>query len=159
MSWENLKVLTRVLPVLNVAGVKVNGPGKLTTGPAPATGTLRINPHQLETKAGGPAQPPSAEAAAFAKKQQLAVRSFTVDDTVRTRRWFNDAMTQSKNNLDAFVTATVQQLNKGVSEQSLAEAQAVINELGRTAQGADAVRKQVTAAAVARTINISKGRK
>jgi hypothetical protein len=155
MAWPNFAHLTKPLVVQDI---KIQGPGKLVLASAVSGTTEKLTPHRMETQAGGPAEPPNADAVAFAKRQTLAVRPIRSDDKVRTRPWFNVAMTQSKENLDTFVQMAVDQLRKGINAQSLAEAQAVFNELSKTPEGAAAVRRQVNPQSLAQAIKLSKGR-
>ena len=156
MAWENFAHLTKPLVLQDIKTIQ--GPGKLVRATAVSGTTEKLTPHRMETEAGGPAEPPIAEAVAFSKRQGQTVRRIAADDKVRTRPWFNVAMTQSKENLDTFVQMAVDQLRRGINAQSLMEAQAVFNELSKTPQGAEAVRKRVNAQSLAQAIQLSKGR-
>ncbi len=154
MSWNNFNHLTRPL-VLEEA--KVKGPGKHVRGAA--IGTDKLTPHRLESQAGASSAAPHTEILAFVKRQAVAVRPFRAEENVRTRPWFNVAMTQSHEDLNTFLAKTVEQLRRGINAQSLAEAQAVFNEFSRTPQGAAAVRRHVNPETLSEAIKLSKGRK
>jgi hypothetical protein len=155
MPWENLAQLSKPI---EMKAIDITGPGKTVLAAVAPAQTPKIAPNGLTTASGAAPTPAPAEAVAFANKQANAVRLYTVDPKVRMLGWFNDAMTQSKENLDTFVQATMTQLNKGINEQSLTTAQVVLNELSRTPAGSAAVRRQLTAPAIAKIILTSKGR-
>jgi hypothetical protein len=155
MPWANLALLTKPI---ELKAIDITGPGKTVLGAVKPTETPKIAPNGLTTASGAAPTPAPAEAVAFANKQAAAVRHYTVDPNVRMLGWVNDAMTQSKENLDTFVQTTMTQLSKGINEQTLTTTQVVLNELSRTPEGAAAVRRQVTAPAIAKIIVASRGR-
>lgn len=151
MSWLNYANLDK--PV-EIPEAEVSGPGEHRRNIQPANAHKSI-PLGLETRSGGATTPPPAEAVEFAKRQR--VRRSTVNPDVRTRAWLNNAMSTSNNDYDAFVTKVIAYLRRAINEQSLSEAQAVLNELSRTPEGAAAVQKQLTHENLALAIKISKG--
>ena len=151
MSWSNYASLIKPL---EIPEVQVTGSGAHTRIAPAAPKTI---PHRAETKAGGADVAPPAEATAFVKAQTQRVRVVSVDPAIRTRPWFNNAMTTSNNDYSAFVGKLAAQLQRGVNEQSLTEAQAVLNEISRTPEGAAAVQKQFTSDVIAQLIKTSKG--
>jgi hypothetical protein len=88
-----------------------------------------------------------------------AVRHLSADPTVRTRPWLLDAIKNANGNLESIVAATGKYLAKGVNEQTLLDAQAVLNEISRTAEGSAIVRKMLTKDDVTRIANLSRGRR
>jgi hypothetical protein len=74
------------------------------------------------------------------------------------RPWFNQAIKDTDGKIDAFLGKAVEQLSKGVNEQSIVEAQDVFNEISRTPEGTAAVQKHATRANLLRLIHVSKGR-
>jgi hypothetical protein len=155
MPWANLAQLTKPI---ELKSIDITGPGKTVLGTVTPDQTARIAPNGLTTASGAAPTPAPKEAVAFAAQQAKAARFYTVDPKVRMLPWFNDAMTQSKENLDTFIQTTMAQMNKGINEQSLTIAQVVLNELSRTPEGSAAVRRQLTAPAIAKVILASKGR-
>ena len=155
MAWANLAHLTKPI---ELKAIDITGPGKTVLGTVTPAQTPKIAPNGLTTESGASPTPAPPEAVAFANKQAAAVRFYTIDPKVRMLPWLNDAMNQSKNNLDTFIQTTVTQLKKGINAQTLTTAQVVLNELSRTPEGSAAVRRQMTAPAIAQIILASKGR-
>lgn len=155
MPWANLALLTKPI---ELKAIDITGPGKTVLGTVNPAQTPKIASNGLTTASGAAPTPAPAEAVAFANRQAAAVRFYTVDPKVRMLGWVNDAMTQSKENLDTFIQTTMTQLSKGINEQTLTVTQVVLNELSRTPEGAAAVRRQLTAPAIAKIILASKGR-
>jgi hypothetical protein len=156
MSWKNFDRLAQ--PMISKE-IEVKGPGKLTHGSAVTSSFEKLIPHLMETLAGGSTKAPPAEAVAFAKRQTMAVRRLGAGDKVRTRPWFTVAMTQSNNNLDTLLAKTIEHLHKNINAQSLAETQAVFNELSRTPEGAATVRRHANPDSLSQAIKLSKERK
>jgi hypothetical protein len=152
MAWANFAHLTK----LDTDGISIKGTGKGEQ--SPASSGERLNPLGAESKAGGPAAKPSADVTKFLETQQRAVRRHKFNPDLRTRPWFNQAAKETEGKPDAFVAKAVEQLARGVNEQSIIEAQDVLNEVSRTPEGTIAVQKQATKANVLRLITMSKGR-
>jgi hypothetical protein len=152
MAWANFAHLTK----LDTAGISIKGTGKAEQSPAGSG--KRLNPIAAESKAGGPAAKPTADLTKFLETQQRAVRLHKFNPDLRMRPWFNQAAKDTEGKIDAFVAKAVEQLAKGVNEQSIIEAQDMLNEVSRTPEGTVAVQKQATKANVLRLIAMSKGR-
>ena len=152
MSWANFTHLTKS----DTGQISIKGTGKGQQSPAASGNPLR--PIHAELKSGGPAGKPSAEATKFLEAQQRAVRRHKFNPDLRMRPWFNQAIKDTEGKIDAFVDKAVEQLTKGVNEQSIIEAQDVLNEVSRTPEGTVAVQKHATKANLLRLINFSKGR-
>jgi hypothetical protein len=151
MSWTNFTHLTK--PDTGQISIKGTGKGQQST----AIGTP-LRPINAESKSGGPANKPGADVTKFLETQQRAVRRHKFNPDLRMRPWFNQAIKDTEGKIDAFVEKAVEQLTKGVNEQSIIEAQDVLNEVSRTPEGTVAVQKQATKANLLRLINFSKGR-
>ena len=153
MSWSNYPHLTRPIPIPDAA---VTGEGTHTrTTPVGAASKPMLQ--REETKAGGAADAPPAEALAFVKLAAARARIRVVNPETRNRPWFANAASTSDKNLDTFVGKLIAQLRRALNEQSFTEAQDVLNELSRTPEGAAAVQKQLTKENLALAIKISKG--
>jgi hypothetical protein len=152
MSWANFTHLTK--PVTDQISIKGTGKGQQSTA---ASGNP-LRPISAESKSGGPASKPGADVTKFLETQQRAVRRHKFNPDLRMRPWFNQAIKDTEGKIDDFVGKAVEQLTKGVNEQSIVEAQDVLNEVSRTPEGTVAVQKQATRANLLRLINFSKGR-
>lgn len=152
MPWANFTHLTK--PDSDQIGIKGTGKGQQSTA---ASGNP-LRPINAESKSGGPAAARPAEVTKFLETQQRAVRVHKFNPDLRMRPWFNQAIKDTDGKIDAFVGKAVEQLAKAVNEQSIVEAQDVLNEVSRTPEGTVAVQKQATKANLLRLINFSKGR-
>ena len=152
MSWANFTHLTK--PDTEQISIKGTGKGQQSTA---ASGNP-LRPIRAESKSGGTAAKPVAAAAKFLETQQRAVRFHKFNPDLRMRPWFNQAIKDTDGKIDAFLGKAVEQLSKGVNEQSIVEAQDVFNEVSRTPEGTAAVQKLATKANLLRLINASKGR-
>lgn len=154
MSWENLAHLTRPLEMTDS---QVKGTGKNVARVVTPGAVERLRPIHVETASGGPTTAATPEINAFTTRQAAMIRRVQVDPNLRTRPWVVDAMTNSKENLDTFLEKLIAQIRKGVNEQSLTEAHAVLNEISKTPDGAAAVRRHVTPDNLRLAISMSKG--
>ncbi len=151
MSWANFAHLTKP----DTDRITIQGTGK---GQQSTSSGNPLKPLAAESKSGGPANKPTAEVTKFLETQQRAVRLHKFNPDLRMRPWFNQAIKDTDGKTDAFLAKAVEQLSKGVNEQSIVEAQDVFNEISRTPEGTIAVQKQATKANLLRLINASKGR-
>jgi hypothetical protein len=151
MAWTNFTHLTKH----DTDGITISGTGK---GQQSTAGRDFLKPLAAESKAGGPASKPSAEVTKFLETQQRSVRRHAFNPDLRMRPWLNQAAKGTDGKIDDFVAKVVEQLARGVNEQSIVEAQDVLNEVSRTPEGTAAIRKQATKANVLRLITTSKGR-
>jgi alkylhydroperoxidase/carboxymuconolactone decarboxylase family protein YurZ len=155
MPWVNFAQLTKQLEFKEIV---VQGPGEHVRETNFWSPAERLMPLPLETGAGGLATTDTAEAVAFAQKQASAVRRYSVSPEVRTRSWLIVAMTKSNGHADALLKSLIAQVKRGVNAQSITEAQAVLNELNKTPQGTEAVRRNVNVDMMKLLNNLSKGR-
>jgi hypothetical protein len=137
MPWQNF-----VNPKSALAGDVVGGSG---TGQA-LQSVSKADPHRhlpnpLEHGAGIAEQP--AEVAAFAGKQAGGVRHYTVDPTYWLPDWVRQHIDQG-GTPDELVQKVLERVRQNPHTDMLLEAQAIFNELGRSAEGTAAIRQRVS---------------
>jgi hypothetical protein len=153
MAWSNFSHLT----TFDTERITGRGSGRTAESTPPAG--HRLKPLDVESASGGPAQKPPEHVARFMEARAKSVRHLKVDPNVRTRPWFVEATKDTSQKLESVVAATGKYLAKGANEQNLSDAQAVLNEISRTAEGSALVRKLVTKDNIARIANLSRGRR
>jgi len=152
MPWVNFAHLTRT----ETDGIGIRGTGKQAESVG-APGR-RLKPLAMETGSGGPVARMPDHVRHFIETRKRTVRRYRIDPELRLRPWFNRAIKNANGNIEAFVNEVAEHLAYGVNEQTITEAQRVLNEVSRTEAGAAAVRKVATKASLLRLINASKGR-
>ena len=134
MSWANFTHLTKP----DTDQITVTGTGKAEKS---AASGKALRPVAAETKSGGPAGAAPAEVTKFLSTQQRAVRFHKLNPDLRMQPWFNQAIKDTDGKNDAFLGKAVEQLSKGLNENSIVEAQDVFNEISRTPEKARPTRK------------------
>lgn len=138
MPWENFSTPNSSLPASDVVGG--NGPGHVLQSVSKVDPARHL-PNNLEHGAGPVEQP--AEVAAFASKQASIVRHYTVDPTYWLPDWVRQHIDQG-GTPDELVGKMIERVRQNPHTDMLLEAQAIFNELGRSAEGTAAVRSQVS---------------
>jgi hypothetical protein len=151
MPWENFVNPSSVIRAGDVVGG--SGPGQVLQSVSKADPNRHL-PNNLEHGSGIAEQP--AEVAAFASKQASVVRHYTVDPTYWLPDWVRQHVDQG-GTVDELVQKVIERVRQNPHADMLLEAQAIFNELGRSAEGTAAVRQQVSSDVVRKIATSGRG--
>jgi len=138
MPWENFVNPVRSLSAAE--GVGGSGPGRAQQSASKADPHRHL-PNTLEHGAGSAEQP--AEVAVFAGTQASAVRQYTVDPMYWLPDWVRQHVDRGGTPAE-LVQAVLERVRKNPHADMLLEAQAIFNELGRSAEGTATIRQHVS---------------
>ena len=144
MSWNNFAHLT-ALPQAGEIGLK--GPGTILSSVPFGAAGAQLLPLTLEVATGQAAAAPPAAMTSFASAQAARVRHYQVDPNFWLPQWVRDHI-DAKGQPDELIQKVIDRVKANPNANSLLEAQTVLNELGRSAEGTAVVRNSVTKAVV-----------
>ncbi len=148
MPWSNFAHLT-TLPSVDEIGIK--GPGTIQRSVPFATAGTQLLPLKLELATGQPAAAPPDAMTSFAKAQAARVRQYEVDPEFWLPQWVRDHI-DAKGHPDQLIQKVIDRVKANPGAKTLLEAQAVLNELGRSPEGTAAVKSAVTKDVIRRTV-------
>ncbi|TCK75045.1 hypothetical protein [Acidipila rosea] len=140
MPWSNFAHLTAP-PKGDEIGIK--GAGSIHRSVPFAAAGEQLLPLKAELAAGHSAKTPPAAMTAFTRTQAARVRHYQVDPNFWLPAWVREHI-DAKGKPDELIQKVIDRVKASPSARSLQEAQAVLNELGRSAEGTAAVRKALT---------------
>ncbi len=146
MPWSNFAHLTTSLLSSDDIGLK--GPGKIVHS---APSNTQLLPLKLELGNGHSSAEAPSEVTSFATTQQTKARQYEIDPEFWLPPWVRDHV-DSNGKPDDLIQKVIAQVNQSPNEKTFLEAQATLNELSRTTEGADLVRKSVTKDVISKTL-------
>ena len=110
---------------------------------------------RFQTASGGARGALPPDAVEFLRRQSSAVRRYHLDPSLRTRPWLNVAI-KNANGDDAALTAEIiARVQSDLTEQTLTDAQSILNELSRRPEGAQAIARHLDDATIEAIIRLS----
>lgn len=151
MPWDNFAHLSSLTPASGE--IRVSGPGQVLRSVSNADPKRHL-PNRLELGAGSAELP--AEVKTFASQQAAAVRNYSVDPKFWLPDWVRQHIDQG-GKPDGLIQKVIDRVRQNPHEATLLEAQAIFNELGRSAEGTALVRQQVSKEVVQDIARLGRG--